>query len=321
MRLEPGLLLAALLVATPAARAEPLPPTILSQPAAHTLTGKIWLPGQGFISSDELARRAAAADVLLLGESHDNPDHHALQAWVLGQVLAAGKRPLVAFEMIDAGQSVALASHLATHPRDAAGLGPALGWDKSGWPDWNFYRPIAEAALTAGTSLAAGNLGKDETRAIAKGEVPARLAALGLDRPLDAATRQGMEAEIKAGHCDLLPDRALPAMVRVQRARDAHMARVLADGIAAHGSAVLIAGSGHVRIDRAVPAHLTVMAPGKRVFAIAFAEVQPGMTEPVAYGEGYDADAPPFHALWFTPRAERENQCEVMRKHMEKKKD
>lgn len=319
MRLECHLLLAALLFVSPAA-AEPPPAPTQPQQVAHALAGRLWLPGQGFISPDELVRRATAADVLLLGESHDNPDHHALQAWVLRQFLATGKRPLVAFEMMDAGQGAALATHLAAHPRDAAGLGPALGWDKSGWPDWAFYRPIAEAALIAGATLAAGNLGKDDTRAIAKGAIPAHLSALGLDQPLDAAIRQGMEAEIKAGHCDLLPERALPAMVRVQRARDTHMARVLADGVIAHGSAVLIAGAGHVRTDRAVPAHLAAMLPGKRIFAIAFAEVQEGQTDPAAYGETYDADTPPFDALWFTPRAEREDQCAVMRKHMEKKK-
>lgn len=321
MRLRSAFLLVALLLTGANAQAaEPPPPLTQAQQPDHPLSGRIWLPSAGFVTPEELVRRAVAADVVLLGENHDNPDHHALQAWVVRQVLGAGKRPLVAFEMIDAAQSDALATHLAAHPTDAAGLGAAVGWDKSGWPDWALYRPIAEAALTAGAPLAAGNLGKDDTRAIAKGGLPAALAGkLGIDDPLDPAVRQAMEADIKASHCDLLPDRALPAMVRVQRARDAHMARVLADGMAAHGGAVLIAGSGHVRADRAVPAHLAVMAPGKSVLAIGFAEIQEGKTDPAAYGEVYDAETPPFDVVWFTPRAEREDQCEVMRKHMEKK--
>lgn len=319
MRLDLGLVLAVLLLAAPAA-AEPPPPFAVAQAAAHPLGGRVWLAEGGLADPDELARRAAAADILLLGETHDNPDHHALQAWLLRRVLATGRRPLVAFEMIDAGQREALVAHLAARPGDAAGLGAAVGWERNGWPDWSLYQPIAEAALAAGAPLAAANLGKDDTQAVARGTAPeAFLARLGLDRPLDAATRLAMEAEIRASHCDLLPERSLPAMVRVQRARDAHMARVLADGLAAHGGAVLIAGSGHVRTDRAVPAHLTAMAPQARVFAVAFTEIQDERTDPLAYGELYDADRPPFDALWFTPRVPREDPCAMMKRHMERK--
>lgn len=320
MRLDPRLLLAAFLLVSPAALAEP--PPILHQQPYHALMGHIWVPGGGhFIAAEELVRRAEGADLLLLGETHDNPDHHALQAWLLGRYLAAGKHPLLAFEMMDTGQKAALNGHLASHPGDAAGIGRAIDWDKSGWPDWGLYRPIAETALKAGSPLAAASLTREDTRAIAKGNPPAALIApLGLEKPVAPEIRQAMEAEIKASHCDMLPDRALPAMVTVQRARDAHMARILADGVAAQGSAVLIAGSGHVRTDRAVPAFLAEMAPGKRVFAVALVEIQEDKTGPAAYGEVYGAPRLPFDAVWFTPRHQREDQCEELKKHLEKKK-
>ncbi|CAA7623160.1 ChaN family lipoprotein [Magnetospirillum sp. UT-4] len=313
------MVLAFLLAALPAA-AEPPPPLTAPLDQGHPLVGRIWLPDRAmFTTADEVVERMRRADAVLLGETHDNADHHALQAWALRRLVAADRRPLVAFEMIDTSQGEALAAHLAARPADTAGLGAALGWDKSGWPDWTLYRPIAEAALAAG-GMAPANLSREDTRAIAKGNVPTALAGrLGLEQPVEAGLRQAMEAEIRSGHCDMLPDRALPAMVRVQRARDAMMARAVADGLAARGSAVLIAGTGHARADRGVPLHLAAMAPGRGTFVLAFLEVQEGRTEPAAYAELYDADRLPFDAAWFTPRAERPDPCEGFRKHMEKK--
>ena len=52
----------------------------------------------------------------------------------------------------------AIANHLAFAPNDAAGLGGAVNWNKSGWPDWTMYQPIAEAALQAKLRIVATNL-------------------------------------------------------------------------------------------------------------------------------------------------------------------
>ncbi|MBI2240567.1 MAG: ChaN family lipoprotein [Magnetospirillum gryphiswaldense] len=285
----------------------------------HALVGRVWLPDQqAFTSPDELLSLARQADVVMLGETHDNQDHHALQAWMVGQLTKSGKKPVVAFEMIDSAQAPALAAHLAAHPADATGLGAALGWEKSGWPDWtDNYRPIAQAALSGGARLAAANLSRDETKTIAKGDIPkAWMGKLGLEKPQAPDQRQAMEADIQAGHCHMLPDRALPAMVRVQRARDAVMAHAVAQG----AKSILIAGAGHVRNDLAAPRHLAEMAPGRKVLSIAFLEVQKDKADPSAYAEAFDDDTLPFDAVWFTAHAERPDPCEAFRKHMEQKK-
>lgn len=309
----------ALLLALPVQAAEPPAPTALLE-RDHPLVGKIWQPaGKAFITADTLAAQAVAADMVLLGETHDNADHHALQAWMVGRLMEpSSPKPLVAFEMLDRSQGPALEAHLAAHPKDADGLGAAVGWDKSGWPDWALYRPIARAALEAGAPLVAANLSKDDSRTMAKGDIPAPWRdKLGLEVQQDPGQRQAMEADIQAGHCNMLPERALPAMVRVQRARDAAMAWTMAQA----PRAVLIAGAGHVRTDRAVPVHLAVMARGRKVLALAFLEVQPGKTEPDQYAETYDTDHLPFDAVWFTPKAERADQCEAFKRHLDKKKD
>lgn len=305
MALRATLSLFLLLIAAPALAQSP-PAFTAPLERDHPLVGKVWLPATGqFIGIDELVARVRAADAVLLGETHDNADHHALQAWVLERVIAGGKRPLVAFEMITPDQEPALRRHLAEHPGDATGLGPALAWERSSWPDWALYRPIAAAALAAGAPLAAANLGAAgiaDAKA-GKGELP----------PLADGQLKAMEQVIRDGHCGMLPDIALPPMVRVQRGRDAAMATVLAEGVRRNGSAVLIAGTGHVRTDQAVPAVLAIQAPTLRVFALGMVEVRPGDNDPAAYET-------PFHAVWFTPRAERQDMCEAFKRHLDRKK-
>ena len=79
------------------------------------------------VSSNRLAR----ADFVLLGERHDNPDHHLLQAEVLRSLIALGRRPAVGFEMFGIDDASAIANHLAVAPNDAAGLGKAVNWNQT----------------------------------------------------------------------------------------------------------------------------------------------------------------------------------------------
>lgn len=306
---------AAFVAAIPARAETPLPSFEAPLMRDHVLVGKLWLPAtQRFATPDEVVELARAADAVLLGETHDNADHHALQAWMTARLMESGRPPLVAFEMIDAGQEKALRRHLADHPGDAAGLGPALSWEKSAWPSWSLYRPIAEAALRAGAALAPANLTREQVGDIARH---------GDDHGLPPISRQQLASigeDIKDGHCGMLPDTAVPGMVRVQRSRDKVMAETLIQGMHDHGHAILIAGAGHTRTDRGVPVALSQLAPTAKAFSVGFLEVKDGMTDPAAYGERFGTRTPPFDAVWFTPAAEREDQCEAFRRHMEKKK-
>ncbi|HEX5688549.1 MAG TPA: ChaN family lipoprotein, partial [Roseiflexaceae bacterium] len=154
----------------------------------HPLTGRIWDVASGkFIDRHSLMTRLARAEFVLLGEKHDNPDHHRLQAEVLRGLIAAGRRPAVGFEMFSLDDAGAIASHLARAPNDAAGLGPAVHWQKSGWPDWAMYQPIAEAALAAKLAIVATNLPLATARQMSRDGLalePSVRRDLGLDRPL-----------------------------------------------------------------------------------------------------------------------------------------
>lgn len=299
----------------------PVPPWQAPLGHDHPLAGQIWDVGAGAgIAPHQLLARLAAARFVLLGEQHDNPDHQRLQAWLVRELLAAGRRPAVAFEMLDDAQADALRQHLAAAPMDAAGLGPAVAWDRSGWPEWERYRPIAEAALRAGVSLLPANIAPATARAVAQTDIgaldPALVARYGLDRPLPAAAGESLARELRLSHCGHASERMITGMTAAQRARDARMAEALLTGGTRDG-AVLIAGAGHVRADRGVPTYLAARGPGLRVAALAFVEVQPSRAGPEAYADRFDGRLP-FDYVWFTPRMDDDDPCDRFRRTLER---
>ena len=289
----------------------------------HPLTGRIWdVSSARFVDRQSLVNRLARADFLLLGERHDNADHHLLQAEVLRSLIAAGRRPAVGFEMFGLDDATAIADHLAAAPNDAAGLGGSVNWNERGWPDWAMYQPIAEAALEAKLQIFPTNLplaiaGKMRSAGLAALE-PRVTRTLGLDRPLSEPMSARLAADIRASHCGYASEESVKAMLAVQRARDAQMAQSLIAAGDPDG-AVLVAGAGHVRSDYGIPVYLTAKASGKRVISIAFLEVDNRKPEPHNYAP-HPGDRLPFDYVWFTPRVDDENPCEKFKSQFERLK-
>ncbi|MGZ8425601.1 MAG: ChaN family lipoprotein [Candidatus Binatia bacterium] len=287
----------------------------------HALTGRIWdVASSQFIDHRSLMMRLARAEFVLLGEKHDNPDHHRLQAEVLRGLIAAGRRPAVGFEMFSLDDAGAIANHLARAPSDAVGLGPAVNWQTSGWPDWAMYQPIAEVALAAKLAIVATNLPLASARRMSRDGLaiePSVRRDLGLDRPLADAMLATMAADIRKSHCGYGSAASVQTMVQVQRARDAQMAQSLIAAASADG-AVLVAGAGHVRSDYGIPVYLTAKAPGRQVVSIAFVEVDKPEPEPHKYLPANAAGRAPFDYLWFTPRVDNEDSCEKFKSQLEK---
>ena len=273
------------------------------------------------MSADTLMAALSAAPFVLLGEKHDNPDHHALQAWVLAALAGAGRRPAVALEMIGADQAPALAAYLAQPGADAAGLGPAIGWDKTGWPAWPLYQPIAAVALAHGLPIVAGGMARATQRSVGRDGLGAQTVEfrtrLDLNHDYTPPAAASLRRELAASHCGLLPDAALARMSDVQRTVDAHMALSMVEAGAVDG-AVLIAGGGHVRRDRAVPWHLARLAPGRNVATLGFIEVDADRNDPRAYGIDSESGAPLFDFVWFTPRVDDIDPCAKNREQLER---
>lgn len=279
--------------------------------ADHPLVGTIWDAREHRpVTRAMLEAAAARADFVLLGETHDNPDHHRLQLELLEAIVRAGRRPAVALEQLDREHQAALDRARAARPGDPGYVADAAQLDRRGW-HWPFYEPIIAFALRNDLPLVAANLSRRDASAVIErgydalgANAPGRL---GLLQPLGAAQAQAIEAAVREGHCGKLPERVVPGMAAAQRARDA----VIADALIASGpgGAVLIAGNGHVRRDFGVPLPLAVRAPQRSVLAVGIVEVIEGTTRADEHIAAAAGDAPPFDFVVFTPRTERPDPC------------
>jgi uncharacterized iron-regulated protein len=215
-----------------------------------------------------IALPATAQDIVILGEVHDNPAHHAEQA---ARVAALNPRALV-FEMLTPDQAARVTPDLIADPEAMA---EALGWAESGWPDFAMYHPIFAAAPEA--AIHGALVTREAARAVLRdGPVAAfgeDAAAYGLTEPPSPEEQATREALQLAAHCDALPVEMLSGMVAVQRLRDATLARAVVRAMAGTGGPVaVITGNGHARRDWGVPSYLARVAPDLEVFVLGQTE-------------------------------------------------
>jgi len=288
------------------------PPTPATDASAHPLAGAILRVADGAeITPETLAAELGAADVAFLGEAHDNPEHHAAQAWLTAEIAPAA----LAFEMIGREREGTL-SRLRAEGASRAALGAALEWENSGWPAWDLYAPILEAApyaVVTGALIgreASGAAMRDGAEAAGRAALGAAVARYGLAAPLAQAEAEAATAEQIGAHCGALPADVAARMVEAQRLRDAALAdaalrgRALGDG----GRVVVITGAGHARADRGAPRALASAAPDLSVASLILAEVAEGREDWRDYGPGGRAGA---DYIWFTAAAPREDPCEA----------
>ncbi len=290
----------------------------------HPLAGTIWNSNFEAVTISELENALANARFVLLGEIHDNPDHHRLQAQLIDTLVKKGRRPAVVFEMITPNLQAELDRHIRDGVSAARGLGKALRWEERGWPDWAIYQPIAEAALSAALPLKAGELGTDVQKALAKGEPSSpiykqTIQDLDLARPQKPEAAEAEAQEIKEGHCNLLPAAAVEPMIKMQRALDASLAKAMISADAGDG-AVLIAGGGHVRNDWAVSHLIRQNLPNATVVSVAFIEVDVLRTMPSEYMKTVPGLEKPFDFIYLTPSADVTDHCAEIEKHLKTKK-
>lgn len=274
----------------------------------HPLVGQIVDIRSGAVSTEEeLITAARAGHFVLLGEQHDNADHHARQAKLVRAVLGHGRTPALAFEMFDVPDQAAIDSYFSNHPKDAFGLGTAVGWEDKGWPSWTMYAAIVEAGVQGKARIIAANLPRAEVMGAAKsGTVLIDGEPRGLPE-LPPEQVEAMKEEMFESHCRHLPKEMMGAMASAQIARDVTLAHRVITADQGDGT-ILIAGNGHARTDRGVPWHLRNQGAKGSILSVGFLEVQQGQLDPMHYGD--DGAPPPFDFVWFTPGWDRGDPCE-----------
>ncbi|MCY1269705.1 iron(III) ABC transporter [Pseudomonas jessenii] len=273
----------------------PLPAPIAPHSRDHADLGVIRELATGrTLTPQELVQRLAVVPRVLVGEQHDNPDHHALQLWLLRELATQRPQGSLLMEMlnpdqqarVDAAQAVTRAGQ---PPADAF---TALAW-QANW-DWSVYGALVTYALRQPNPLLAANLDRVQIMQIYK------------QRPVltgQASTTQQVRAtlldDIRQSHCGLLPEAQMPAMLAVQQQRDRRMAERL---MAAPTPALLLAGAFHVRKDLGVPLHLKDLGAGEGNAVLILAEA------------GKTVTAENADYVWYTAAQPEQDHCAQLRR-------
>lgn len=235
------------------------------------------------------------APLLLLGEQHDAPEHHRIEADLVQWLSDQRRLRALVLEMADEGRNTIGLSALASETQ----VQEALGWAASGWP-WADYRQAIMAAVRARVPVLGANLPRQALRDA--------MANTALDAKLDAPALALQDQRMVDGHCGLLPASQTRPMTRVQIARDLQMAQTmtaahtLAQGDTAGDAVVLLlAGQGHVDKTAGVPVHLARLSP----LPTRVLRLQSGTNSDAA---GIQADL-----VWHTPALPSTDHCARLR--------
>lgn len=269
----------------------------------NPLNGKVWdVAARRFVDPDVVLQRAAAARLVLLGEIHDNREHHRIQATILGDMLKRGRRPALVMEQYDTDQQGQIDAALRTGTADSK-LQQLSQMMRQSW-DWPMYAPVAGLGVRNALPLAAANLSRDVTRQVSRNGFAAlgagEASRLALDAVWTPEKQKYLVHEVYAGHCGKIPEHVVGAIANAQRARDAIMADTLLRF--RDNGAVAIVGRGHARKDMGVPLYLAARAPDTSVLALGLVETDVP-TDPAVYA--YGPLGQQYDYLWFTPPTRR----------------
>ena len=206
-----------------------------------------------------------AGDVLILGEFHDNPTHHAVQADA-ARIIAP---TAIVFEMLTPAE----AQSLADVPREQSAMVAATeGFHWSNIAD--YADVLAASPVIIGAALPREDM-RASFQAGAAEVFGAEAETYGLTDPLAEEEQSIRELMQFDAHCAAMPLEMMGGMVEAQRLRDATFAQAV---IAAHdtygGPVLLITGNGHARLDWGVPAYLNRVRPDLAVTSVGQGERQ-----------------------------------------------
>ncbi len=226
------------------------------------------------LAPDELASRLQAARVVLVGETHDHPGHHAIQLQVLEIMAQAPGHLVVGVEWLDSTAQPAC-DGLSSGRLTVEEFAKAVDWrDKWGYP-LEMYAPILEFARARRLPLVALNAPMEVVRQVARQGLASlgarergQLApALDLD---DQAYRQMIGAQFQAHGVADGP--AADNFFAAQVARDETMAHRLAQALHPWPDGgrrgLVLAGAGHLSHGLGLPARLDRRLPGLKLLTV-----------------------------------------------------
>ena len=250
------------------------------------------------IDLDEAARRAARADVVLLGEYHDNPDAHALQQALYARLLEREPRTALCLEMLERHEQPIVDAWVRGEITTDQLIDRTGSRTWSGQPNgWlAFYQPCLDLARASGAPIVAANAPRQYvSRANKEGydglrALPADECAL-FDLPIapDVGAYRHRLAELMQdmrGSDAPVPDDQVDRMLRSQRVWDATMGASVARALGSSPRAVLLVGCFHSDFLGGTALEVMARRPGTSVFVVAITQDTADGLAPTDRGRG-----------------------------------
>lgn len=162
----------------PAAQPQPQPPP-------HPTVASLYVPERvydtgrkTFSDFEAMLADLARADVVLMGEQHDDPNTHRLESAVLMGLLRRGVPVTLSLEMFERDVQSVVDDYLAGRLTEEEFLKQSRPWPRYATD----YRPLVEASKAHGWKVIASNVPRRLASAVAKGGLRALEELSGADR-------------------------------------------------------------------------------------------------------------------------------------------
>ena len=309
-----------------------------SQASEDSLLETIWdIESRKVIKQEELIEHFLGADVIYLGEKHDNARQHEIQLQVLEALVSKGKRPSIGFEFFTIGQTSLLMNftqpsapimNMGSKDHDPElVLRQALGWDHRSDEEWSYYFKLIEFArdnqLPAFATDIPWGLSSRITRVGVESLHPTELSLL-VDTGLnDSEYEQLMLEEFTNVHCGYRNEEMFRRMYQAWIARNDAIAQSIVNTLEANPQkpVVMIIGFGHLRHGMGIPERIAYLRPETKQINFSMMEIslEPSLLE--SYLPEFEINGRTFRQdldyIWFTSRQDMEDPCKAFRKQSE----
>lgn len=296
----------------------------------------ISLPNQQPIAKDELINKVINADVIYLGERHDNMFHHALQLEFINLIMKKGAIPAIGFEVFSVDQTSILLSYIdmknMSHMQ--TGLSSADDWlqnklqlNSKNNKTWKYYGGLVKHAFNNDLTIFGIDLNKTLRHRITKLGI-SKLSAVEklLLQPasvIDDNYRQYMHQQFKKGHCGWGETSHLDRLYDNWNARNSMMAHSLNEMAKSHnkGPVIVILGAGHTQYNRGVIDSLTRLNPELNQVNLTFTAVVDDIKQATPYQKYFVFEGVDYgyqsEYIWFTKNLP--NQIDMCKAYLKKK--
>lgn len=306
--------------------------------SSHSAGEPVMPPGTLHVAPDgatidyaALRERLAAADVIYLGEQHGNPHHHGGQLRIVADLVRAGRKPAIGFEVVSLTRTSDLMGFVMAPPEQgdpAKRLRDELSWDVYG-SQWRDYGPLIEFARGNHLRIAGIDLAEGLRRRISRVGVDGLTAVERMQlydtHFHDAAYEALMRERLDEAHCGFASEAAVGRLYETWLARNDAMAEIVTRLAAEQPGepVVVIVGGGHVANDMGVYERVARRAPHLRQLNLAFIAERRGRTPLEEFAPVEQSGrqfAPPHEIVWLTPGGakEAESPCGALEERMKK---